>query len=261
MIDLEKKLKKLYVDEGKSTYTIAEELGLTPSKVMYQLKKFNIPRRSKSEAQANALATGTVKHPTAGKHRTEADKLKISEGKSNYWNSLTDSEKEEQSKLLGQASKERWKNASEQEKEDNRKALAAGLRRSAKEGSKLEREILVKLRSSGYNVDYHAVGLVNDRSMEVDMWIPKLKIVIEIDGPAHFLPIWGEENLKKNQDAMNRKNGMVLGYGLVMLRIKNLDRHISEKRLRDVSNKVLEIVQQIERKFPEPSKRLIELET
>lgn len=42
----------------------------------------------------------------------------------------------------------------------------------------------------------------NDRStisggLELDLWIPSLKIAIELNGPCHYIPLFGEEELEK----------------------------------------------------------------
>ena len=40
-------LRGLYVDQGMTTYEVADELGTTPSTVRYWMDKFDIPRREK----------------------------------------------------------------------------------------------------------------------------------------------------------------------------------------------------------------------
>ena len=45
-------------------------------------------------------------------------------------------------------------------------------------------------------------------------------IAIEIDGPSHFLPVWGEDALKKNISYDQKKQGLILGRGLTLIRIK-----------------------------------------
>ena len=82
--------------------------------------------------------------------------------------------------------------------------------------------------------------------------------MIEVDGPSHFEPVWGEENLKKNQRSELEKTGLVLEQGLVLIRIKQTKR-ISDRYLRSVIEKLLEVINSIEEKFPKENKRYIEI--
>jgi len=90
-------LIKQYVDNGRSTYEIAEELDTYPNKVRRMLLKLGVELRNKSVAQSNALNTGRHKHPTKGMTRSEEDKIKISEGMYNHWCNMTDDEREKRS--------------------------------------------------------------------------------------------------------------------------------------------------------------------
>ena len=92
------------------------------------------------------------------------------------------------------------------------------------------------------------------------MYIPSLKTIIEIDGPSHFLPIWGEEKLQKQIKSDDQKTGLVLSKGFVVLRVKNMLDFVSlaskEKLIKDVT----EQLKIIANKFPAKSKRFIEIE-
>ena len=87
-----------------------------------------------------------------------------------------------------------------------------------------------------------------------------LKTVIEIDGPAHFLPIWGEEALQKNIRSDAQKSGLILSGGYVMIRVKNISKTISQKIQRDMLNAIISHLEKIENKFPKKGKRYIEFE-
>ena len=96
--------------------------------------------------------------------------------------------------------------------------------------------------------------------MEIDLFIPELKIAIEIDGPAHFFPIWGAGNLQKHIKADAKKSGLLLSQGFVVIRVKHLTRNLSEKHKRDVLKQLTVRLLEIRKKFPIKSKRYIELE-
>ena len=112
----------------------------------------------------------------------------------------------------------------------------------------------------GYDVIFHKKGLVANNKLEVDLFIPSLKTAIEIAGPAHFLPIWGEESLQKNIRADSEKAGLLISGGFVVLRIKNITRNVSSKNMRDSLNLIISELKKIDKKFPAKTKRLIEVE-
>ena len=91
------------------------------------------------------------------------------------------------------------------------------------------------------------------------MYIPELKTIIEVDGPSHFLPIWGEERLQKQVNADLRKSGSLLSRGFVVIRIKTVGFE-SIKRKEDIIGTIENHLKSIEKKFPSRSKRFIEVE-
>ena len=99
-----------------------------------------------------------------------------------------------------------------------------------------------------------------DDKFELDLFIPELKVAIEIDGPAHFFPIWGEEALQKNIRSDIQKSGLILGAGFVMIRVKNISKSLSKKSQRDTLNTILSALQGVEKKFPAKKDRYIEFE-
>ena len=246
-----------YMNKNKSTYEIAQELKTYPNKIRRALKTLGVDLRDRSTAQTVAIASGRHEHPTKGKKRTEAEKIAISDGMSKFWDDMEDTERDRRSKL----SKTQGDEMSEEEKANLRKLAAAAVRKASKEGSKIEKFIHEGLTAAGYEVIFHKRGLIANDKMEVDLFLPVLKTAIEIDGPAHFLPIWGETNLQKHIRADAQKAGLLINRGYAVLRVKNIIRNLSSKNMRDALNAVIVELQKIEKKFPSPSKRLIEIET
>ena len=117
------------------------------------------------------------------------------------------------------------------------------------------------MTKAGYEAIFHKRGLVPNDKLEVDIFLPTLKLAIEIDGPAHFLPIWGEESLQKHIRADAEKAGLLIARGYAILRVKNIIRNLSAKNMRDALEGVITAVKKVEKKFPPQSKRLIEIET
>ena len=111
----------------------------------------------------------------------------------------------------------------------------------------------------GYEVVMHKKGLV-EGNFEIDLLLPELNTIIEIDGPQHFLPIFGEDRLAEVVKMDSIKNGLLIGKGFCVVRIKYLCKSMNkvvERKLWDVVSKQIE---KIEIEFPPKSKRFIELE-
>ena len=246
-----------YVNEQKSTYEIAQELKTYPNKIRRALNTLGVNLRDKSSAQTVAIQNGRHEHPTRGKKRTEAEKVAISNGMANYWEEMEEDERKRRSEL----SKKQWAEMSDEDKANLRKLAAEAVRKASKEGSKIEKFIHHGLTDLGYDVIFHKKGLISNDKMEVDLFLPALNVAIEIDGPAHFLPIWGQESLDKHIRADAQKSGLLINRGFVVLRVKNIIRNLSQKNMRDALEAIVEQIEKIEKKFPPVNKRLIEIDT
>ena len=245
-----------YVQRKRSFADIAAEFGTYPNKIRREAIRFGIQPRDKSKAQKNALKSGRHKHPTKGQERSPETKIKISNKVAESWQNISD---KEYNKRIKQAQK-RWKKMSKDEKKALQKSAGDAVRKAGKEGSKMEKFLLETLRNSGYVVQFHRKGLVPNEKLEVDLFLPELRTAIEIDGPAHFFPIWGEESLARHLKADAQKTGLLITRGFAILRVKHLTKHVSTKHMRDLSNNIMVQLEQIKLKFPEKNKRLIEVE-
>ena len=117
------------------------------------------------------------------------------------------------------------------------------------------------MTKAGYEAIFHKRGLLINDKLEVDIFLPVLKTAIEIDGPAHFLPIWGETNLNRHIRSDAQKSGLLINRGFVIIRVKNLIKNLSAKNMRDVLGAIIDELKKIEEKFPPLAKRLIEIES
>lgn len=254
--DLDKKtlIKKLYVTEKKSFQQIAEQLGTYSNKVRRDAIKFKIPIRDKTQAQKNALSNGTHKHPTKGTQRSDDTKNKIGKGVLNSWESLTD----QQIKDRKDKARIQWDKLSDDHKANMIAKANKAVRDSSKMGSKLEKFISNKLLSDGYRIDFHKEQLLSNTKLQIDIFIPSLNVAIEVDGPSHFLPVWGEDVLKRNIKYDNKKTGLILGKGCVLIRIKQT-RDFSKSRAQLIYDKLSQTLKNIEHKFPDINNRTIEI--
>ena len=254
MNDFDARVIRLYNDHNKSTYEIAKELDTYPNKIRRALIKHGYELKDKSAAQKAALESGRSSHPTAGKKRTDAEKIAISQSLVNYWGEMSEKEK---ARRVKQA-KNNWKNMSAKQKEEMRSKGIAAIRTAAKEGSKMERWVKERLEDSGFSVRAHVL-IIPSENLEIDLYIPDLKTIIEVDGPSHFLPIWGEEKLQKQLNADLRKSGALLSKGYAVIRLKSLGQESLAKR-EEMLSSVVDEVTKISNKFPPKSKRFIEVE-
>lgn len=242
--------------ESKSTYQLAEDLNTYPNKIRRALKKLGVTLKTKSEAQKQALASGRHKHPTKGTIRDETTKAKISESVYTYWQELSDDERE----ARAETARINWENMDEAAKDNLRHSAAEAVREAAKNGSKMEIFLKNHLTQEGHQVIFHKKGLVANSNLEVDLFLPSLKVAVEIDGPAHFFPIWGQESLNRHIKADAEKAGLLLAAGFVLIRVKHLSKTLTAKHKRDLVTMIDAELDKIDRKFPTKKKRFIELE-
>lgn len=209
-------LTDLYTVQQKSFADIAELCDTYANKIRRDAQSLKIIIRNKSEAQKNALETGKHKHPTKGQNRSEEIKNKIGIGVMKSWDSLDDDALNKR-KLKA---KEAWENLDEDTKQNMIKLANDAVRATSKTGSKLEKFIFNKLLEDGYKVDFHKEQSLLTTKLQIDLFLPTMNIAIEIDGPSHFLPVWGDDALQKNIKYDQKKEGLILGKGLKLIRIK-----------------------------------------
>jgi hypothetical protein len=246
----------MYVEHNKSTYEIAEILKTYPNKIRRILVKNGVDLKTKSEAQKNAIQNGTSIHPTSGKVRSHKEKIKISSGLKQYWENMDDAlyqDKIKQAKI-------RWKNTSEQDKTKMLEAAIKSIQIAGKEGSKLEKFLYSELIKAGHKVEYHKKYLIQNENLEIDMYLPSIKTIIEIDGPSHFLPIWGEEKLQKQIKADFHKTGLILSKGMAIIRVKHLSDSACLADKEKLRLDILKLLDTIKLSFPSKSERYIEIE-
>jgi very-short-patch-repair endonuclease len=205
-----------YINQKKSFQNIAKEHGTYANKIRRDAKKFNISIRSKSEAQSNAINTGTHTHPTKGKVRSEQTKRKIGLSVYETWQNLPESELEQRKTKA----RENWNKKSEDEKQDIINKANRAVRESSKTGSKLEKYLLHQLINDGYKVEFHKEHLLSNTKLQIDLFLPTMNIAIEVDGPSHFENIWGDQSLSRNKTYDIKKEGLLIGKNISIIRIK-----------------------------------------
>lgn len=250
-----KEIIKQYTKDGLSCKEIADSMGTYSKKIERLLKKNGVALRSKSEAAKNALKTGRAKPVNEGGPRSEEDKIAISKGVQKAWQNMSPEKREK----FSSDAKERWDNMCPLKKREMQEKAGRALRKACIEGSKAEKFLKVKLEEAGYEVEMHKKGLIEGK-FEIDLLLPKLNTIIEIDGPQHFLPIFGEDRLADVVKMDGIKNGLLLGKGFCIVRVKYLCKTMNKTVERKLWDLVSKAIGDISFDFPAKDKRFIELE-
>jgi very-short-patch-repair endonuclease/DNA-binding CsgD family transcriptional regulator len=227
---------------GDSPYKIAADLNTNPTKIRRILEKLGEKTRSKSEAQKLALKNGTATHPTKGRARTDEEKSKISKSAVAFWDNATQDKKDWRS----ETSRKIWQSIPKDKLEDMRDKAIKAIQLAAKTGSKLEKEVCNILTSLGYVYETHrTVFMISTKNLEVDIYIPSIQTIIEIDGLSHFEPIWGEEALQKQISFDTQKEGLIKSKGFNLIRIENKCSSFAIKRIGDLKNNLKTTLEQL----------------
>ncbi len=255
-LDDKKWCNRQYWTLERSVGDIAKELDTYPNKVSRALKRHGIKLRDKGTAQAVALKQGRSSHPTKDKGHSEESRLKISESVAQSWENLSDEEFES----MRESARRQWANMTEQEKDNLRKAAVPGIKRASVEGSKLEKYIRAELTKANYVIEYHRKGIIPNSNLELDIYLPEMATAIEIDGPSHFIPIWGQDALNKTIKSDNEKNGLLRHHGIMVLRVAQKRKTLSQKSMRDTWRAIETELKTISKKMPTKEKRFKEIE-
>ena len=252
--DYDKKnlIEDLYIKQNMSFGDIAKTLNTYPNKIRRDAIKFKIAIRDKSTAQKNALQTGKHKHPTKGTTRSNDTKTRIGTKIMDHWENLSTVEKNKRKKKA----KALWNALTEDEKQYRLRTANQAVRDSSKKGSKLEHYLLNRLIGDGYKPEFHKEQVLANTKLQIDLYLPTMSIAIEVDGPSHFLPVWGEDALKKNIKYDNKKSGLIVGKGMKLIRIKQIH-DFSKARADKVYNQLRDT---LNNKHSFASSKIIEIE-
>lgn len=229
-------------DSGSSIRTIAKHFNSTPSKTRSALKKAGVKFRDKSEAQK--LNLQDKPHPRQGTKLSEKTKDLISNSVHETWKNI---DPEALEKIKTQK-REAWYEKDPEDIADMHKKSHQKLLETTKHGSKFENFISETLIEEGYDVLLHKKGALINPNLELDIYVPNIKLAIEVDGPVHYLPIFGEERLEKTRLADADKNGLLISHGVYVLRIKCDHSKLSRHLKRVVKQKLLDHIEKVKNK-------------
>lgn len=239
-------LKEHYVDKKMSTGAIAKTvhevfgIKIYANTVRRELKKMGIPLRSRSAAQSSYLSQN--EHPMKGRPRTEKEKEKISRGIQWAWETKDDEEVRKLKEAMSARAREKWDDMTDKEKERNLEKMRAANRKKSGMGSKNENAIADLLKEEGFQIAQRTKAYSPRRQFEIDIAIPSKAIAIEWDGAAHFLPIYGDDQLKKTMAKDERKNKALLSNNWTVIRCKDHSTSHSMAFCRRTVDKILKII-------------------
>lgn len=229
-------LRKLYCEQGLSLRKMSEKLKRPVSAITKYMDQYGIERRTKSDAQKGYLSDND--HPMQGKHHTEEAKKKISASLGDFWDSLDPDQRAEYRQLVGSGWRKRWASMSNAERENMIASLNAANRQQQGHGSRFERFLADELRSRGYVVEERSNNYIANAKQEVDLALTHEGIMIEVDGPTHFMPIYGEEALERQEAKDADKDDYLISAGFSVLRIQDNNGPLSQVRIEKIVTEI-----------------------
>ena len=219
---------------------IAKLLNTSPNSISRMFKKYGAESLSTSEIIRKKIKNGSIvpNHP----EWTEEQKLNFSEKTAKSWENnpnRNDSYKEE--------AREKWNALTEAEKKKQSKKMLDGVREASKNGSRLEHVLAEEIRKFGFLSIKHKVNVLPNSDLEFDLYIPEIGTIIEVDGPSHYSPIWGEERLKKNKERDAEKAGSAINMKFNFIRVIQSKNTISQIYVRTISKKLIDCLERIKR--------------
>lgn len=235
----EEEVRDLYLEQGKSMRNVAKAMGVPLATLSRFMKKVGIETRNKAQAQKNFLRDHD--HQMKGRKHTDETKKKISSSLGEFWDSLNDEEREEFKRKIGSAWKRKWASMSELDRRTMMEGLSSRAKETQGQGSRLERFIAEELRKRGYIVEERSTHYTAGKDFEVDLALPNEMVALEVDGPTHFLPIYGEEHLEQQQHRDARKDDMINAVGYSVLRVRDNNGPLSQLRIDKIEQAIKEI--------------------
>ena len=240
MINWHKYVIDEYTQSLRSTSSLGKELGKNPKTIRDILQRNGVAIRNRSQAQKIVIERDGP--PVKGPRSTEA-KRKISEGVQRHWSSLSKSAEAKIRKDLSKRAKKQWSGLSKKEKEDILTPMRIAGRQQAGQGSRAENKIGSLLQESGFKIEKRNRSVAHP--YEIDILILSEGVAIECDGPTHFYPIHGEENLLKTQMRDGIKDAFITRTGLHVVRIQDFTTSYSRAACRRAVLQLEELMEEI----------------
>ena len=234
-----------YTKKNRSTSDIAKEVGTYPVTIARLLRKNGVKTRDHSQAQSiNLVKRG---HPFQGKKRTEQERINISDGIRKNWDALDESKRNKIIEKKRSVAKLFWDNKKEKDKDLIIKNIQSKRVSASWLGSKNENKIAELLFQNGYKILQRTNEYTPGNQFEVDIFLIKEGVAIEVDGPTHFKPLYGQEKLDKVIASDKEKNSILNDSGISVIRM--LDKTSKHSRASCVRayNNIVDLLKTIEK--------------
>lgn len=228
-------------DEKISLGKIAKMAGTYTQFMIREFNRLKLTCLTKSEIMKTNFERGGF-HPTKGRERTDAEKKSIGQSISRVRE-----EHPEKWDNMNAAVAEYWAGKTQEERSAIGSHAANHVRDAAVNGSRLEHFLREKLYEAGYVSVQHKTGVLIREGLEFDLYIPELSLVIEVDGPTHFKPIFGDKELSNAARRDLAKTALAIDSGFKMLRVKQ-KKNYSLTYFNHLAKMTIELVDRIKNK-------------
>jgi hypothetical protein len=218
-------LEELY--KTMSLSEMADHLGMARSTLYYQMKKLGVKRRSKSEAQAQHLASN--EHQRAGSKHTTETKVKISNARRAYWDS---EEGQKQRDKLGKLRKEEWDDKPIDQKGEVISRLRHADRPRPGELSKFGKE-LASFIAEREEIE---TGKRLTPDHVSDIILPERRIVLELLLPVS---VYGDQEQQRVEQRYSRLCSELNSAGYRVMIIEDKSNSISRARCQRIYEQIL----------------------
>lgn len=236
----------LHYVQNLSTRLMGEKLGVYANKIRRDAKRLGFTLRTMAEAVSMAHQENRL--DSSGPHSEEV-KDKISASTKKSWDNADESRRQQSRDNLKLVVRD----------EAFKQAVLEGQWRVAEEGSKLEHYLYERLRNEGFLVEFHKEHFIKRENLQIDLFLPKIRTAIEVDGPAHRQAIFDEASLKKVKLRDSIKETLLASSGYVLIRIPQ-KRKLYRHDLLRIADKLVKLLITVQGYFPGPADRLITLE-
>lgn len=225
-----KQLEDLY--SKMSLDEMALHLKIAKSTLYYHMNKFDIKRRSKSDAQKHHIESNG--HQRQGSHHSDETKVKISNSTRNFWDSESGQKQRENLKKLRQ---QEWEKGSQKYKTSILNRLHDAHRPSPGELSNFGKSLAEFLS------DHEKVSTCESiiRNHISDIILHDQKIVIELLLPTD---VYGEKEKAKLETRYDRLQKSINNVGYRVMLIEDQSNSISRARCQRVYERLLEFFQE-----------------
>jgi hypothetical protein len=241
-------LDEKYNRDGLSLREIASPLNTNPVAISRAMAAHRIPRRDRAEAQKTALEKGRADPPVRGP-RPEAHKVAIGRGVKRAWK-----DGRYDRALQSERGRRRW---GELGPDGQREFVRKGFEAFKEKGpSELRAAVAAAVKGAFPDAAEGAEEYLGGHELRLDLWVPSLKCLVEVLGPADLHPIFGEEPFARQSERSRTRWAAVLEGGGRVVLVRNDKREPGLADTAEACEKVLEALKNL----PLSLDRVIEIE-